>query len=69
MTSNATPKAKKDYDFVTIDPKTNFAVEVAIVRYCPPDATYEVPLSNAIVSDMANYKLKMKLLRYISKRL
>jgi hypothetical protein len=55
------------YDFITKDPKTGLTVEVKIIRICPPDAVYEVPLSGEVQANVAVNKVLRKLMRYISK--
>lgn len=68
MTPINKSKAKKSYDFVTLDPKTGFMVEVKIVRYCHPDDEYEMPLAPETIAEIAVSRYKTKLIRYLYKK-
>ncbi|UOF79920.1 hypothetical protein [Caudoviricetes sp.] len=57
----------KDYDFVTKCHDTGLMCEVKRVRYCPPDKTYELPLGPEVAAQMAEDRIKNRLIRYLSK--
>lgn len=60
--------AKRNYDFVTSDPKTGCMVEVKIVRYCGGDVGYEMPLPPEDIAERELKRFAKILIRYLYKK-